>query len=107
MKLYVVPIRFWEDDAVIKTAENARYEGDQHVYGFCPQYGHGVYFMRRDCFETVEEVQAEIQRRRVVRDAEDEAALDKVIDEIHQMYRLPVPEDLHEQAVQTVDRNRT
>ena len=87
MTLFVVPIRFWEDDAVIKTVENANFTDSQSVYGFCPQFGHAAYFQRQDCFETLETCQAEIQRRREIKKAEDDADAERVLKAIYQQQR--------------------
>jgi hypothetical protein len=80
MTLFVVPIRFWENDAVIKTVENARFVDSQNIYGFCPQFGHAAYFKRQDCYETLETCQSEIQRRREIKKAEDEADAERVLE---------------------------
>ena len=86
MTLFVVPIRFWENDAEISTVEDARFIEDSSVYGFCPQFGHAAYFMKKDCFESVATCQAEIQRRREIKKAEDEADAERVLEAIYQMY---------------------
>jgi hypothetical protein len=85
MTLFVVPIRFWEDDAEIQTVEDTEVN-DRHVYGFCPQFGHKAYFLQQDCYETREACQREIQRRREIKKAEDDADVERVLKSIYQMY---------------------
>lgn len=82
MKLFVVPIRFWEHDAEIEIIEDAHPTGDQHIYGFCTQFGHEAYFMRKDCFETLETCKAEIQRRQAIKSTEDAAEINQILDQM-------------------------
>jgi hypothetical protein len=77
--VFVVPIRFWEYDDPIETLTVEHITPDGFVYGFHHGYGHNVYIPRTNCCETLAACQAEIQRRRTVREAEQAAEVERIM----------------------------
>jgi hypothetical protein len=49
------------------------------VYAFAPHYGHNVYLTARDVFATLEECQAEIARRKAIKDAAEDTFITRLM----------------------------
>lgn len=83
-ELWCVPVRFWEDDylpercRVVTDDGKHSYDGSYNVYAFHYEWNHNAYLDPFDLYPSLEECNAEIQRRRRVREAEHEADAEKM-----------------------------
>lgn len=86
--LWQVPVRFWEDEKperCVVVSDDSIYDFDDEfsTYAFHDGYGHNVYLSPDDLYPSIEECNAEIYRRREVRDEErkrDVAKLSAALD---------------------------